>query len=165
LRFGRLTEGEVAGVLVRDHGCDQRAAQAAASVADGSVGTALDGGSTDIVEARETAAAVLAGVAAAPDARRRLESAKKLLGGGDREEVVRRLRALASMLRDLGAIRSRADERHLVNGDLRPPLGQLAGAFDGDRLARGFSAIDLAIDAVNRNAGTKIVADWIVFQL
>jgi DNA polymerase-3 subunit delta' len=165
LRFGRLTGAEVADVLVRAHDYDQAEAQAAASVADGSVGAALEGGSEGIVEARTTAAAVLSGIASAPDARRRLDSARKLLGGGDRDELVRRLRALASMLRDLGAIRSRADERHLANADFRASLGQLTGAYDGDRLTRAFSAIDQAIDAVNRNAGTKIVADWIAFQL
>ena len=41
LRFGRLTEREVAEVLVRDHGMDERDARAAAALADGRVGEAL----------------------------------------------------------------------------------------------------------------------------
>ncbi len=56
---------------------------------------------------------------------------KVIAGSGDRDEVRRRLRALASILRDLGAIGARADERHLVNADLTALLRRLSGSFDG----------------------------------
>jgi DNA polymerase III subunit delta' len=165
LRFGRLDAGDIAAVLMRSHGYSSTDAHAAASASDGSIGLALDGGSAALVDARDAAAEVLQHVAGTNDPRRRLESAKVLAGGGDRDDLRRRLRALASMVRDLGAIGAHADERCLVNADLREPLRRLEGSFDRDRVSRAFAAIDRALEAIDRNASPKIVADWLAFQL
>jgi hypothetical protein len=108
-------------------------------------------------------------VADSDDPRRRLEGAKTLTGavhgGSDREELARRLRALSSILRDLGVLLSRADERCLANADLRPLLQRLQRSFDGERAVRAFSAVDRALAALDRNASPKIVADWLAFQV
>ena len=171
LRFGRLSPGDIAAVLMERHDYAPTDAHAAASAADGSLGLALDGGSSALVEAREAAAEMLQQVAGTSDPRRRLDSAKLLSGGGDRDEVRRRLRALASMVRDLGvigAVVSRAPsegDRHLANADMGVPLRRLAGSFDRERVSRAFAAIDRALEAIDRNASPKIVADWLAFQL
>ena len=166
LRFGRLAPQDVAAVLIREHRYSETEAHAAASAADGSVGAALDGGSEDFASARDAAVGLLQGVAGSTDPRRRLQSAKTLIGNGaDREELSRRLRALSSLLRDLGVLLSRADERCLANADMRPLLGGLLAAFDGDRTVRAFSAVDRAVSALERNASPKIVADWLAFQI
>jgi DNA polymerase-3 subunit delta' len=171
LRFGRLSPGDIAAVLMERHDYSPAEAHAAASAADGSLGLALDGGSAALVEAREAAAEMLQQVAGTSDPRRRLDSAKVLSGGGDRDEVRRRLRALASMVRDLGVIgavvsRSSSEgDRHLANADMGVPLRRLAGSFDRERVSRAFAAIDRALEAIDRNASPKIVADWLAFQL
>lgn len=166
LRFGRLAPAEIASLLERAHGHTTADAHAAAAAAEGSIGRALEGGSEDYVEAREAAAALLTDVGSASDPRSRMESAKALASGSsDREALGRRLRAAASMLRDLGALLSRADERGLANADLKPLLTRLMKSFDGDRTLRAFSAIDRALDALDRNASPKIVADWVALQL
>jgi hypothetical protein len=129
---------------------------------------ALEGGTDALVEARDTAAEVLRHVAGSPDPRRRLDSARVLAGAGDRDELRRRLRALASMLRDLaliGVYASGVDETALANADLREPLVRLSKSFDRDRVSRAFAAIDRALEAIDRNASPKIVADWLAFQL
>lgn len=165
LRFGRVSPGEIAHVLEHAHGYSPRDAHAAAALADGSIGRALQGGSEDYVRARDAAAAVLTRIAAASDPRGRLDAAKSLTdGGGDRDEVACRLRAVASLLRDLGVLLSRADERDLANADLKPLLTRLQKSFDGERTLRAFSSIDRALDALDRNASPKIVADWFVLQ-
>jgi hypothetical protein len=90
------------------------------------------------------------------------------VGGGDRDELRRRLRALASMVRDLGVLGAQApeiDERCLANADLGEPLRRLTGSFDRERVSRAFAAIDRALEAIDRNASPKIVADWLAFQL
>ena len=46
-----------------------------------------------------------------------------------------------------------------------PALERLAPAFDGERGARAFAAVDRALVALDRNASVKIVADWLVLQL
>ena len=167
LRFGRLPAADIAAVLMRSHEYSSADAHAAASAADGSIGAALEGGSTALVEARDAAQEVLQHVASTSDPRRRLDSAKVLAGGGDRDDLRRRLRALASMLRDLGVIGAGApaNERFLANADLLEPLQRLVRSFDRDRISRGFAAIDRALEAIDRNASPKIVADWLAFQL
>jgi hypothetical protein len=72
---------------------------------------------------------------------------------------------LSSLLRDLGVLLSRADERVLANADMKPLLAGLLKTFDGDRTVRAFSAVDRAVLALERNASPKIVADWLAFQL
>jgi DNA polymerase-3 subunit delta' len=169
LRFGRLAPGDVAAVLIRSHGYDADEAHAAASAADGSVGAALEGASEDFSEAREAAFHLLRSAASSRDPRRRLEGAKVLAGSGrgsaDRDDLGRRLRALASMLRDLSALRSGADERSLANADKKPVLSTLLSAFDGPRTLRAFEAVERALAALDRNASPKIVADWLALQL
>jgi DNA polymerase-3 subunit delta' len=165
LRFGRLAPTEVAAVLVRDHGYAESDAHAAASMSDGSIGLALEGATDEYVEARNAAAHLLRGVAGSGDPRTRLNSAKALVGTSDRDELARRLRALSSMLRDLGVLLSRADERVLANADLKLFLAGLLRSFDGERALRAFSAVDRALAALERNASPKIVADWLAFQI
>ena len=169
LRFGRLSPADVAGVLTREHDYSETEAHAAASLSDGSIGLALEGGSDEFVEARAAATDLLAMVAASRDPRRRLAGAKSLSGaargGSDRDELARRLRALSSILRDLGILISRADERALANTDLRADLEPLLRSFDGDRVLRAFAAVDRALIALDRNASPKIVADWVAFQI
>jgi DNA polymerase-3 subunit delta' len=169
LRFGRLSPADVAEVLIRDHKYSEGDAHAAASLSDGSVGRALEDGSDESVDAREAATELLDAVATTSDPWRRLGGAKALAGaargGSDRDELARRLYALSSIIRDLGVLLSRADERCLANTDLRPRLERLQRSFDRDRTLRAFSAIDRALAALDRNASPKIVADWLAFQI
>ena len=165
LRFGQLRADEVADVLIKSHEYSPAEAHAAAAASEGSVGAALDGEMETLVEARDVAVRVLQGVAGSNDPRRRLDGAKALAGGGDRDELRRRLRALASILRDVGAIGAQADDRHLVNADLIALLRRLASSYDGARTTSAFAAVDRALEAVDRNASPKIVADWLAFQL
>jgi DNA polymerase-3 subunit delta' len=169
LRFGPLAPAEVAAVLMQAHGYQSAAAHAAASASDGSVGAALAEGSEEAIEIRDAAARLLRTVSASADPRRRLDGARALAGtsrsGSDRDELARRLRAVAAILRDVGLLRARADDSLLANADLKPAIESLARSLDGDRVVRGFAAIDRALDALARNASPKIVADWIAFQL
>ena len=119
-------------------------------------------------EARNAAALMLQTVASATDPRRRLDGARALAGPGrdsNRDELARRLYALSSMLRDIGVLLSRADERRLANADLKPQLRGLLRSFDGERALRAFQAVDRALAALDRNASPKIVADWLAFQV
>lgn len=165
LRFGRLAPAEVAAVLVRDHGFSETDAHTSAALSDGSIGAALDGRTDDAVAARKAASKMLELVGAAREPRGRLHSAQALIGTSDRDGLTRRLHALSSILRDLGVLLSRADERHLANVDLKPLLAGLQRSFDGERALRAFSAVDRALDALDRNASPKIVADWLAFQI
>ena len=123
------------------------------------------------VDARGVAERVLAQAAATGDASRRIEAAKDLLentgagGGADRAQLAAHLRAMASLLRDVEVVATGADDRVLAHPEVRPTLDRLTAAFRGERGIRAFAAIDRALDALGRNAGVKVVADWVVLQL
>jgi len=170
VRFGRLTEAEIAGVLMAAHRYDRAGAHAAAAAADGSLGRALEGASAEFAGARDAAARVLAGATESADPAARLGLARDLMAGGgggrtDREALARRLRALSSLVRDLGVLGADADDRWLANGDLRPALDALRRSWDRDRALRAFAAVDRALGALERNASPKVVADWLAVEL
>jgi DNA polymerase-3 subunit delta' len=170
LRFGRLTATEIADALKRDHGYTEAEARAAAVDADGSLGRALQADSSDLAEAREAAQRLLEQVARISDPSRRIESAKDLIGkkgtpGSERDQLAVCLRALSSLLRDLGILATRADARMLANADLQGALERLASVYDSARSMRAFVAVDKALAALERNASPKIVADWLVLQI
>ena len=184
LRLGHLDVDEVAGILMRGSGIDERAARLAAAAAGGSAGRALQLASSDREgtreagqtplphETREAAVGLLRSVSAARDARARLDGARAFAAGkgskrapaADRRELRERLRALASLLRDVAAITAGAAVP-LANADLDGALRELTAAWGGARGRRAFAAVDEALDAVERNASPKVVADWVACRI
>jgi DNA polymerase-3 subunit delta' len=175
LRFRGLSAQEIADALVA-RGRSETEARAVAATADGSLGRALEASADDLVEAREIAHRVLLQAGSTPEARRRIESAKELLtirGGGtpDRDQLALHLRAMSSLLRDAellslwAPLSTSGDVQGLANPDIRPQLEVLTRTYRGDRGVRAFAAVDRALVALGRNAGVKIVADWVALQL
>ena len=178
LRFAPLAPGDIASALIARHGYAERDARAAAAMAAGSFGRALESATGEVAEARAVAAAVLLEAARAGDPRTRLAVGAALLQAGGRKgkdgkgqgsergALAVRLRALSSLLRDVTILTTRAPEHALVNLDLRADLEPLARHYDRDRLGRAFSAVGRALAALERhNASPKIVVDWLAFQL
>jgi DNA polymerase-3 subunit delta' len=169
LRFGRLAPADVAHVLIEKHEYADTDAHAAASLSDGSIGRALEEASESFVEAREAALHLLESAAAGNAPAARLQGALSLPGAGrgkaDRDALAQSLVALSSILRDLGVMSSNADVRVLANADLKGPLERLRRSYDGDRVLSAFSNVDRALDALERNASPKIVADWVALQI
>ena len=170
LNFRPLSPNEIAGALVA-RGQTETEARAVAATADGSLGRALEESAEDFVQARDAARKVLAHAASTPDPRRRIEGTKDLLantgGGGasDRAQLSIHLRAMGSLLRDIALLATRADAGRLANPDVRPALDRLIETYRGARGIRAFTAVDRALVALERNAGVKTVADWLVLEL
>ena len=170
LRFAALPPAQVTEVLTRDHGYTEQNARAVAVDAEGSVGRALAAESADLVDAREGAQHLLDHTARAADLTRRLDAARDVTGkkstsAGEREQLAACLRALGSLLRDVGILATGGDRRLIGNTDLESQLVSLARTFDSQRSARAYAAVDEALAALERNASPKIVADWLVLQL
>ena len=169
LRFGELGAADVAAVLVRDHDYDEADARAAAAEAGGSVGRALAAGGVDLAEARNAAQRLLNQAARVSDPARRLDAVRgltgKASGAAERDLMATYLRAMASLLRDVGLLANHADPDTLANPDLQDDLRRLSAAFDSERSMRAFGAVDRALAALDRNVNPKVVADWLVLQL
>ena len=170
LRFSRLTVADVVRVLVDQHQFSEGDARDAAAFADGSVGQALALGSTDMGVLRETALLLLrqtaSGLAVAP----RLQAAAVVATEAPkkdrpRADVALVLQSLASMLRDIELLNSGVDRCALANPTLSDELRGLTRAFTGTRARDAFSAVDRAMMALERNAGTKVVSEWLALQI
>lgn len=172
VRFAPLTVDEVSQVLERDHGRDAAQARAAAALADGSVGQALGLADADVVALRDAALRLLSDVAARNDAQARVQAGDALLvtaGGGKKErsraELGVVLRCTAALLRDLEAINAGVDRHVLAHPSLEPTLAALASRFGSDRARTAFASVDRALYALERNAGSKAVAEWLALNL
>jgi DNA polymerase III subunit delta' len=170
LQFRALDTADVAAALVKK-GRSETEARAIAATANGSLGAALEAEGGDLVEARDVAVRVLAQAAVSDDPRRRIDLTKDLLaktgagGGKDRDELAAHLRAMSSILRDVELISMRQEGlATLANADVRPALDRLQ-PFHGQRGVDAFAAVDRALLALDRNAGVKLVADWLVLNL
>ena len=170
LRFGRLTETEVAEVLTRDSDVSAKEAKAAAALADGSVGQAMALASTDLALLRELALQLLRHAGAGRDVASKLQAATTVISGGakkerSREDVGLILRLVASMLRDVELLNAGGDTSGLANGVIADELGTLTRTYAGDRARDAFCAVDKAIAAIERNAGPKVVTEWLATQI
>ena len=169
LRFGRLTSAEVSAALVRDHDRTEIEAREAAPLADGSIGQALALGDNDLTGLRDAAMLLLRQTAGRADTQSRVQAASALWSGPkkerSREDLAVVLRLVASMLRDLEAINAGADASVLANPVVVGDLESLARAFSGDRARDAFGAVDRALTALERNAGTKLVAEWLAVRV
>jgi DNA polymerase-3 subunit delta' len=172
LRFGELSAAEVTEALVRNHEYEEADARAAAADADGSVGRALWASSVDVTDARAIAHRLLEQAVRQADPGSRIELAREVTPssggkttGAERERLAACLRALASLLRDVGLVGAQGDAAVLANADLAPQLRALASSYDSDRTVRAYASVDEALVALERNVSPKIVADWLVLRL
>ena len=169
LRFRPLSAADIASALMA-RGHNETEARAVAAIADGSLGHALQASAGELVESRDLAQRVLEKAATQSDPARRVESAQQLVtkppsGVTDRDQLATHLRAMAVLLRDVEVLATGADQRTLANADVRPALERLSNSYRGERGTRAFAAVDRALFALQRNAGVKLVADWLVLQL
>jgi DNA polymerase-3 subunit delta' len=170
LSFGRLSEREVADVLVRDHGLSDIAAREAASLADGRIGEALALGTTEVAVSREAALLMLRHASASQAAQSRIQAAAVLATAPSRKERPREdlalvLRMMASMLRDIELLNTGGQTQALANPAIADDLSALSRGYAGARARDAFVAVDRAITALERNAGTKVVSEWLALQL
>lgn len=169
MRFGRLTATELTAALIKDHGFGDAAARSTVALANGSLGHALGLSNADLATQRDAAMQLLQQTARRTDAQTKLQAASALVGSPkkerSREELASVLRLTSSMLRDIEVLNGGADRSLLANPVITDDLNKLASAFTGDRARDAFAAVDQALTALARNAGVKVVAEWLAVQI
>jgi DNA polymerase-3 subunit delta' len=167
LRFGPLTEADVAQIIVARGGADPAAARRLAARSAGSVSHALEADAGAFDADRDAAMTVLTaargrGVGArlkAAAAFARHESDRR-----DRDALSERLTLLRSLLRDVCAL-GLGDAIPVTNVDIADALRALVPAYGVDRVTDGFAAVEAAEQALDRNASPKLVADWVAVTI
>jgi DNA polymerase-3 subunit delta' len=168
LRFGPLSEGDVARVLVERQGVKPPEARLLASSSGGSVGRALEEKSGDLTADRAAAVDLLTTAGKGREVGERLKAAAALAKHGTdrrgREALSARLALVSSLCRDLVAIGAGRQEM-IAHTDLSGTLHELARAFDPGRISEAFDAVEEAQQALDKNASPKIVADWVALVI
>jgi len=172
VRFAPLAAADIASWLQRERGVDAREADAIAAVSDGSLARALDASSEVVSAMRHAAQRLLEQTARPRDARARLAAAQHVVGktpkgfgAGERESLAMHLRLVHALLRDVGALGASPDPPALANADMRPALEALVPAYDPRRLTAAFATVRSGLEALDRNASPKVVADWVAMHL
>jgi len=170
LRFAPLADADLVRVLTGSHGMSERDARALAALCDGSVGRALAESAGELNDAREVALQLLSTAASTDQPARRLAVAKTAAAAPssrvkDRDALASRLEAAAAFLRDMQILVAGGDRSMLTNADMADDLAALAASYDRERGLAAFAAVERAITALNRQANTKIVADWVSLNL
>ena len=169
LTFGRLTAQELTSALTREHAFSEARARSTVALANGSLGQALGLTDADVTEQRDLAMQLLKQTARRGDAQTRFQAASALVGlqknERSRDELATVLRFASSMLRDIEALNTGADRSVLANPVVEEDLTALARSFTGDRAREAFVAVDQALMALERNAGVKVVAEWLAVTI
>lgn len=170
LRFAPLADAELVRVLIERHDMSERDARALAALSDGSVGQALARSGGELADARDVAFQLLSTAASTDQPLRRLAIAKTAAAAPssrvkDRDALASRLEAAAAFLRDMQILTAGGDRAMLTNADMADDLAKLARSYDRERGLAAFAAVERALNALDRQANTKIVADWISLQL
>lgn len=149
LRFDPLREDEIRDALLRLDDIDPADAQAAAQLAGGSYGLAMqlarEGG---LVRRDEVLQYLRAVVTANPQ--KLMDSIQTILAGDDRQVLVRFLVAVAAWFRDVLAVRSGAAQ-HLLSPDFREPITKFAEHYPDTDSSRAIDEIETCIDLVGKN--------------
>ncbi|MBP7775788.1 MAG: AAA family ATPase [Acidobacteria bacterium] len=168
LTFGRLPVDDLVRVLVRDHAMEEADARRVAVLADGSPGAALALGTSALGDTRE-GAAMLLGASGAADLAGRLAIAKAVFGEKKAERTRQQMLALlhlaSSLVRDVAALHAGADRRLLANGDMGDALDRLACTLQPAAARQAFATLDRGLHALERNAGAKLVVEWISSEI
>jgi DNA polymerase III subunit delta' len=168
LTFGRLPVDDIVRILVRDHVMAEADARRVAMLADGSLGAALALGSAALADMRD-AATLLLRAASAADLTGRLAIARSVVGEKKPERTRQDMQALlhmaSSIVRDVSVLHAGADRRLLANGDMGDTLDRLARALSPAAARQAFATLDRGLGALERNAGAKLVTEWICAEI
>jgi len=165
VRFGALTEAEVAQVLADVHGLDRASARSRAALAGGSVAQALALDGRELEADRDAALALvqaMAGSALGARLKAAAELAKPPKNRRARESMRTRLALVSALLRDLSVLVTTPEEAsQFAEAGRDADLSRVARACDADRVIAAFDLVARAQWALSRNASPKIVADWV----
>ena len=162
LRFSPLARKEVERYLREQRRVAADTAAVIAASAGGSIGRALEMGEEDYLAARD---AVLDYVAS--DSREELLARLAFAGrlGTEREEILERLRILASCYRDALIFREIGEPERLMFRDRIGVIQRIAGRLSGRQILANMAAIRAASDAIEKNANKPLTLESLMVRL
>jgi DNA polymerase-3 subunit delta' len=155
LRFGLLSEDEIAAALISKHGIKQSDAKLKARLAGGSYGKAVDLLGTDTLELREEALELLREIATRNYSQIAYRG-RKALESRDTTRTATLLNMLQIWLRD-ATLTHAGLKKEVINQDKIDVLEKMVNSFDGSQLVYASSCIDAAISQIRGNVNLGLL--------
>ncbi|HKR01985.1 MAG TPA: DNA polymerase III subunit delta' [Pyrinomonadaceae bacterium] len=159
IRFAPLAPAEIEKHLLGGREVSPQDARLLSTVSRGSIGRAL---ATDVEgyrQQRQTMLDVLGALALTHDRARLLRASEELNDAKRKEEYEPRLDVLAALIHDVWVLSLGADEKQMLNQDLRAQLSKMVAGVDSRRAARWLSQIEQHRRGLDVNINRKVATD------
>ena len=165
IRFAPLEAQEIQSKILKGEKISPVDAELIARLSEGSIGRALDFDLERFRTRRETMFKALESLAGKPDHLSLLKIGEEMNDAKNKDDYEFYLEILQTLIHDVWAFRHAADEKTLVNVDLRAPLAKLSESADSRRLARWLGEIETLRETLAVNVNRKIATDALFMQM
>ena len=165
IRFAPLEAREIQNKILGTEKVSPADAELVARLSAGSIGRALDFDLERFRARRTTMLGALESLAGKPDHLSLLRIGEEMNDAKNKDDYEFYLEILQTLIHDVWALAHAADEKTLVNVDLRAALEKLTATADRRRLARWLGEIEALRETLAVNVNRKIATDALFMQM
>ena len=165
IRFAPVETREIQNKIAASGKVSPADAELVARLSEGSIGRALDFDLERFRLRRETMMNALESLAGRPDHLSLLKIGEEMNDAKHKDDYEFYLEILQTLIHDVWALAHAANEKTLVNVDLRAPLAKIAETADSRRLARWLGEIETLRETLAVNVNRKIATDALFMQM
>lgn len=165
IRFAPIAAKDIEDKILKTEKVAPADAGLVARLAAGSIGRALDFELEKFRAKRETMLKVLESLDGTPNHLDLLKIGEEINDAKNKDDYEFYLEILQTLIHDVWVLKFGADEKTLVNVDLKTPLRKLAAAAESRRLARWLAEIETLRETLAVNVNRKIATDALFTQM
>ena len=165
IRFAPIDVEQVENFLIEHKGVSAEDARLLARTAQGSIGRALAGDVETYRDRRDMMLGVLRTLTLTKDRAELLHAAEDLAATKDRDEYCQRLDVLEILIRDAWALALGRPAGTIVNGDLLPPLQEIAAELKSTQAGAWLKQIEELRGTLEVNINRRIASDALLVSM
>ena len=165
IRFAPVEAKNVEQFLLSTSKFSPDDAELVARLSAGSIGRALDFNLEKFRAQREAMLKVLQAVVGKPDHLALLRTGEEMNDAKNKDDYENYLEILQTLIHDLWSLKHGADEKTILNVDLKPPLKRLAENAEIKRPAQWLTEIENLREMLAVNVNRKIATDALFMQM
>jgi DNA polymerase-3 subunit delta' len=165
IRFAPIGAREIQQKILDTEKFSPVDAELVARLSAGSIGRALDFDLEKFRAKRETMLGVLQSLAGKPNHLALLKTGEEMNDAKNKDDYEFYLEILQTLIHDILALKHAADEKTLVNVDLKLNLQKLSEAAESKRLAAWLAEIETLRETLAVNVNRKIATDALFVQM
>lgn len=165
IRFAPIDAKEIENRLLSTEKFSPVDAELVARLSAGSIGRALDFDLEKFRAKRQTMLNILQSLAGKPNYLTLLKTGEEMNDAKNKDDYEFYLETLQTLIHDVWALKHGADEKTLVNIDLKPPLQKLSETAESKRLAAWLNEIEVLRETLAVNVNRKIATDALFVQM